>query len=275
MARARAAASWVSSGRTSLRAGRPAILSTRPRGTTSRPPSTTGGRRYLRVALQFLEPLLQPALQGVRPPARLARVEARAGLAGPLFERELRGAVVPVRDLLGETVLHGRFGLVDQREPGRADFREMFRDDVGDGVRLRRLLQTPANPGALGPFEERVDRRLVVRQRPVVEIRRVVQMARHAVVVELDVEHPLRDDAPIAGTGDADVLQVCSMEKSTRGVVPSSRSSTRTAPRLSRSRWRSRVRSMTASSNGWPGQTKAANGCPGGAISGFSNTIRS
>ena len=83
----------------------------------------------------------------------------------------------------------------------------MFRDDVGDGVRLRRLLQTPADPGALGPFEERVDRRLVVRQRPVVEIRRVVQMARHAVVVELDVEHPLRDDAPIAGTGDAGVLQ--------------------------------------------------------------------
>ena len=46
----------------------------------------------------------------------------------------------------------------------------MFRDDVGDGVRLRRLLQTQANPGALGPFEERVDRRLVVSQRPVVEV---------------------------------------------------------------------------------------------------------
>ena len=83
----------------------------------------------------------------------------------------------------------------------------MFRDDVGDGVRLRRLLQIPANPGALGPFEERVDRRLVVRQRPVVEIRRVVQLARHAVAVELDIEHPLRDDAPIAGTSDAGVLQ--------------------------------------------------------------------
>ena len=67
-------------------------------------------RRDLRVALLLLEPLLQPALQGVRPPARLARVEARAGLAGPFFERELRGAVVPVRDLLGEAVLHGRRG---------------------------------------------------------------------------------------------------------------------------------------------------------------------
>ena len=83
----------------------------------------------------------------------------------------------------------------------------MLRDDDADGVRLRRLLQLPADPGALGPGEERVDRRLVVRQRPVVEIRRIVQMARHAVVIELDVEHPLRDDAPIAGTGDAGVLQ--------------------------------------------------------------------
>ena len=54
----------------------------------------------LRVPLQLFQPLPQPALQGVRPPAHLARVEARTGLAGPpLFERELRGAVVPVRDL--------------------------------------------------------------------------------------------------------------------------------------------------------------------------------
>ena len=124
-----------------------------------------------------------------------------------LDEPQLAGRRIPVRDLLGEAVLHGRLGLVDQREPGRTDFREMFRDDVGDGVRLRRLLQIPADSGALGPFEKRVDRRLVVRQRPVVETRRIVQMARHAVVVELDVEHPLRDDAPIAGAGDAGVLQ--------------------------------------------------------------------
>ena len=57
----------------------------------------------------------------------------------------------PQRDLLGGAVLHGRLGLVDQREPGSADFREMLRDDVADGVRLRRLLQIPADPGALSP----------------------------------------------------------------------------------------------------------------------------
>ena len=48
---------------------------------------------------------------------------------------------LPEPDLLGEAVLHGRLGLVDQREPSRTDFREMFRDDVGDGVLLRRPLQ--------------------------------------------------------------------------------------------------------------------------------------
>ena len=66
--------------------------------------------------------------------------------------------------------------------------------------------QTPSRPTQAhsGRSRKSVDRRLVVRQRPVVEI---VQMARHAVVVELDVEHPLRDDTPIAGTGDAGVLQ--------------------------------------------------------------------
>ena len=136
--------------------------------TTSRPPSTTGGRGEI-CASRFSSSIrfCSRCCKVSAPPARLARVEARAGLAGLLFERELRGTVVPVRDLLGEAVLHGRFGLVDQREPGRTDFREMFRDDVGDGVRLHRLLQIPADPGALGPFEERVDRRLVVRQRPV------------------------------------------------------------------------------------------------------------
>ena len=83
----------------------------------------------------------------------------------------------------------------------------MFRDDFGNGIRLRRLLQVPADPGALGPCEDRVDRRFLVLQRPVVEIRRVVQVARHDVVVELDVQHPFGDDAPIAPTGDAPVLQ--------------------------------------------------------------------
>ena len=63
----------------------------------------------------------------------------------------------------------------------------------------------------------------------------------------------------------------CSIEKSTPGRVPSSRSSTSTAPRFSRSPWRSSVRSITASSSGWPGQTNAANGCPACETSAFRN----
>ena len=52
-------------------------------------------------------------------------------------------------------------------------------------------------------------------------------------------------------------------------------SSTRVAPCLSNPRWRSRVRPITASSSGWPGQTNAASGCPGGATRDFSKAMRS
>ena len=92
-------------------------------------------------------------------------------------------------------------------KPGVADLRKMFGDDVGDRVRLRRLLQIAANPRTLGPFEDRFNPGLIGGQRPVVEIGRVVQMARHAICVEIDVEHPLGDDTSIARTGDAPILQ--------------------------------------------------------------------
>ncbi len=78
--------------------------------------------------------------------------------------------------------------------------------DLGDGVALRLLLQLAGDPGALGPGEERVDAGLVLGQRPVVEVGRVVQVAGGAVGVELDVEHPLGDDAALAGAGEARVL---------------------------------------------------------------------
>ena len=46
----------------------------------------------------------------------------------------------------------------------------MFGHDVGDRVRLRRLLQILADPRALGPLEDRVNRGVFGCQRPVVEI---------------------------------------------------------------------------------------------------------
>ena len=74
-----------------------------------------------------------------------------------------------------------------------AHLRQVLRHDVRDGVALRLLLQLAGDPGALGPVEDRVHTRLALGQRPVVEIGRVVQVARGAVGVELDIEHPLGD----------------------------------------------------------------------------------
>ena len=151
----------------------------------------------------------------------------------------------------------------------------MFRDDVGNGICLRRLLHVAADPGALGPCEDRVDRWVLVLQRPVVEIRRVVQVARHAVVVELDVQHPLGDDAPISPTGDAPVLQ---------GVLDGEEHAGRLAVVALVDEDRAPFQQVAVAferqvedgvEQRMARQTKAASGWPGGATSGFSNTIRS
>ena len=76
-------------------------------------------------------------------------------------------------------------------------------------------------------------------ERPVVQVRRVVEMAGIACGIEFDVEHPARHRAPItaSGAGSRPVWRVRG-KQSTRGVVPESSSSTSTAPRRSRSRLR-------------------------------------
>ena len=66
--------------------------------------------------------------------ARLARIEPRIGLARLLLVLQLLGAEIPVVDLLGQPVLHRRFGLVEQRQLARPDLRKMLRHDMGDGV---------------------------------------------------------------------------------------------------------------------------------------------
>ena len=83
----------------------------------------------------------------------------------------------------------------------------MFRHDMGDGMRLGLVFQVPVDPGALGPLEDRLGRRLVGRQRPIVEIGRIVQVTRLAVGAEFHVQDSLRDDAPLARAGNAAVLQ--------------------------------------------------------------------
>ena len=160
---------------------RPVMAAIRPAGTTSSPPSTTGGRGEIwRFELQFLHALLQPRLQIVGPLAGLARVEPGVGLAGLLLELELLGAVVPVGDLLGQPVLHRRLGLGDELELAVAHLLEVLRHDLGDRVALRLLLELAVDPRALGPIEDRVDARFALGQRPVVEVGRIVEVARRA-----------------------------------------------------------------------------------------------
>ena len=232
-------------------------------------------RRDLRFELQVLQPLLQSTLEIIGPLAGLGRVELRVGLAGLLLQLELLGAVVPVGDLLGEPVLDRDFGLGDELELGVPHLLEMFRHDMDDGIALGLPLDLAVDPRALGPLEDRIDAGLARGQGPVVEVGRVVDVAGRPVAVELDVEHALGNDATFARAGEARVLdRVLDVEQHAR-PGPGSRSSTSTVPRLSRSRWRSRVRSMTESSSGWPGQTKAASGWPCGATRSFSKAIRS
>ncbi len=134
-------------------------------------------RRDLGFELQLLQPLLQAALEIVGPLAGLARVELGVGLAGLLLELELLGAVVPVGDLLGQPVLHRRLGLGDELELAVPHLLEVLRHDLGDRVALRLLLDLAADPGALGPVEDRLDAWFALGQRPVVEIGRVVHVA--------------------------------------------------------------------------------------------------
>src|SRR5271166_5236459 len=103
--------------------------------------------------------------------AGLARVESGIGFAGRLLRLERLGAVVPIADLLGQTVLYGRFGLGDQAELSGSDLIEMLRYDMCDSVALRSLFEVATDPGAFGTRQQRIDSRLGFRQWPVVEIR--------------------------------------------------------------------------------------------------------
>ena len=93
----------------------------------------------------------------------------------------------------------------------------MLRDDVCDGVALRLLFHVPVDPGALRRFEDLFRAGLAVVERPIVEIGRVVQMARHAVRIELYVEHALGDDPAIPRARQARILDgVLQIEKHAR-----------------------------------------------------------
>src|SRR5436190_7650645 len=93
----------------------------------------------------------------------------------------------------------------------------MFRHDRGDRVGLSLLLQVPSDPVAFGAGEYRVHSRLVRRERPIIEVRRVMEVPGVAIDVELHVKHAFRDDATITGPRYARVLNgVLKVEQHTR-----------------------------------------------------------
>ena len=231
-------------------------------GTTSRPPSTTGGGATSALETQLLEPLLETSLECVRSLPCFAGVQLRVGLSGPFLKTQFLGSVIPVVDLLRQPVLHRGLGLVDSRHRPPTNLANVIRHDVRDCVRLSVGFQVARQPGGLWAGQNRGEIRLGRLERPEVQVRRVVQMPGLTRRVQLDVEHSLRDDAAVATASRDRVLnRVLQVEDDARRL-PGSRSSTSTAPRRSRSRWRSSVRSMVVSSSGWPGNTYAASGCP-------------
>ena len=155
---------------------------------------------------QLLHALLQPSLQQIRPSARFPRVEAGVNFTGLLLKFEILGAVVPVGDLLGQSVLDRGFGLGDQRQPGRAYCLHVFRHHVGDGIALRHLLQVVTEPATFRPIQNLCGGGFILAQRAIVEVGRVVQMMHLVVGVDLYIKHAFGDDAPLATAGQAAVL---------------------------------------------------------------------
>ena len=82
----------------------------------------------------------------------------------------------------------------------------MFRHDVGDGITLCFLFQLAVDPLAFNSIKYGFDTRLVRHQWAVVEIRRVVNVARCPTDVLLHIEHALGNDSALAGVCNARVL---------------------------------------------------------------------
>ena len=75
------------------------------------------------------------------------------------------------------------------------------------------LLQVAGDPSRLRACEKVVGVRFVIAQRPVVEVRRVLEVAGRARGFHLDVEHAARDRASLAGRQQARILDRVVEEK--------------------------------------------------------------
>ncbi|GBD26512.1 hypothetical protein HRbin30_01844 [bacterium HR30] len=96
--------------------------------------------------------------------------------------------MIPVGDLLGESVLHRRPGLLDPLQPPPPHLLQVLRNHVSDRVRLRSALQVAGDPGALGAGQNLLRQWFVRSERPVVQVRGVACVARFTVGIQLHVQ---------------------------------------------------------------------------------------
>ena len=104
---------------------------------------------------------------------------------------KLLRAVIPIGNLFRQAVLDRSTGFADPAEPSRANFLQVRGHDMGNCVAHGLGLQVSGDPATLGRPEQFANVKLARLQRPVVEIRGVLQMTGLARSIEFDVEHLL------------------------------------------------------------------------------------
>ena len=126
--------------------------------------------------------------------------------------------MVPVGDFLGQPVFHSGFGFLYQRQLCVFYFLQVFRDNCFHRVTLDNLFQALVYPLTFFPVQDRVNSRVAIGQRPVIQVGRIVRVAGYAMLVSLHVQHAFRYNATVTGTGQACVLdRVFKIEQDSRG----------------------------------------------------------
>ncbi len=190
--------------------------------------------REISFLIQFGEPLLQPTGEFIGPLPRQAGIQLGVDLAREFLVLERRGPMIPVVDFLGEPVPHGRTRLVDEFFLAATHLAEMLGNEVDRGVLHRLGLQVTTNPRRRRTTCQACD--FLVRRRAIVEVRRRPRILDAVVLVDFDELQPLGDDATVAGSIRAGILNgVFQIQQHTRldtlvAVVDQE------APRLSKSR---------------------------------------
>src|SRR5664279_1582227 len=100
---------------------------------------------------------------------------------------ELFRAMVPVRDLFGKTLFDGGLSLCNKSQLRLTHLCEVFWYYLRYRVFAHLLLQLSSDPRAFGACEEGVDSGFVFRERSIVEIWSVVNVARNSVGSKLNI----------------------------------------------------------------------------------------